>query len=330
MHADSTTAVLENARSAASTALRERGVRYDNVHAMKHDCEVVGWALDYYQIEPGRLTAFVAARKVGDIWMMTKQVNLRIEVVGAPPDDHFTIISPDAGQEAWANGFRLRDSDALLLRPEAAVHLVGGPTTVVQAHVPFGMLRRAGMDGEDFRSIDNRDGALVVNLASDVAGSLRRLMSSAIVATQRLDGQERRELKLAASAGTVIRQAVRQHRRAQLGRSEPWRTISRAREYIEANLHRPIRVKHVGDYAAASVSKLERTFQRELCVTPSRYILARRLHAVNRDLGSVGHGDIKISDLAMQYGFRHLGRFSAAYRAQFGELPSQTLQARLA
>ena len=89
-----------------------------------------------------------------------------------------------------------------------------------------------------------------------------------------------------------------------------------------------MQVRNVSDFAAASVSKLERIFQRELSVTPSQYILARRLHAVNRELESVENNGTRISDLAMQYGFRHLGRFSAAYRSHFGELPSQTLQAQ--
>ncbi len=328
MQADSISAVSEDSHSATANALFNRGAEYDNVHDMKHDCEVVGWNLDYHQIDPGRFSAFVAARKVGDIWVMIKQVNLRIEVLGTPPTDHITIISPDAGQSLWTNGFRLEESDALLLQPDASVHLLGGPTTVVQAHIPTGLLRRLGMSDSDIRTIANRDGALVVNLASEAARSLRWLMSSAVFAQDRFAGQEREALKLAASAGRVALSAINQQRHADVPRSESWRTISRAREFIETNLHRPIKMRHVSDYAAASVSKLERTFQRELCITPSRYILVRRLHAVHCNLKSVIRRDAKVSDLAMQYGFRHLGRFSAAYRAHFGELPSQTLQAQ--
>ena len=300
-------------------------MRYDNVHDMKRDCEVVGWDLDYHQIEPGRLTAYVAARKVGDIWVMIKQVNLQIDVVGTPPDDHVTLISPDTGQTVWANGFRLDDSGALLLQPNAALHLSGGPTTVVQAHVPFAALRRLGMSDEEIRFVYSRDGALAVSLASVAAEPLRWLLNYSILADNHSARQDR---MLADSAGLVIKRAIERQSSCPTPRSEPWRTISRAREFIESNLHRPINIRHVSDHAVASVSKLERTFRRELRVTPSRYVLARRLSAVNRDLKSIEPGHSKISDLAMHYGFTHLGRFSAAYRAQFGELPSETLQAQ--
>ena len=79
-------------------------------------------------------------------------------------------------------------------------------------------------------------------------------------------------------------------------------------------------------YSATSLSKLERTFRRELQMSPSQYILARRLAAVNRELLDFRSGTKKISAIAMQFGFNHLGRFSGAYRDQYGELPSETLR----
>ncbi len=324
------TVELETSGSAASRALRERAVRHDNVHDIKRACAIVGWDLDFHQIQPGNLSARVAAGKTGDTRVIIYQVNLRIEVIGAPSGNHVTLISPDAGHTVWTNGFRLEDSNALLLPPHACLHLVGGPTALIQAQVPTRLLRQFGVSDPDLQSIDNRDGAMVVNLEPHAADSLRSLMSSVAFPESKLAGQEHRDFKLAALTGDLMRWAIEQGQRARIPRSDSWRTISRAREYIEANLHRTIRMGHISNYACASVSKIERIFQRELCMTPWHYILARRLHAVNRDLRTVNGGGVKIFDVAVQHGFQHHGRFSATYRSHFGELPSETLRAQIA
>jgi AraC-like DNA-binding protein len=61
-------------------------------------------------------------------------------------------------------------------------------------------------------------------------------------------------------------------------------------------------------------------------MSPSQYVLARRLGAVNRELAASRSETWRISDIAPKYGFSHLGRFSGAYHRHFGELPSQTLR----
>ncbi len=113
------------------------------------------------------------------------------------------------------------------------------------------------------------------------------------------------------------------------GRTSPanaWFTIKRACEFIEAHLAEPIPIGKVSAYSATSLSRLERTFRSELQMSPSRYILTRRLAAANRKLKDANSNDTQVAQIAMDYGFNHLGRFAGAYRAHFGELPSDTLR----
>ena len=50
-----------------------------------------------------------------------------------------------------------------------------------------------------------------------------------------------------------------------------------------------------------------------------------RLAGVHRNLEQ-GGGPGVVAEVAMSWGFNHLGRFSADYRRSFGESPSDTLR----
>ena len=71
----------------------------------------------------------------------------------------------------------------------------------------------------------------------------------------------------------------------------------------------------------------ERTLQlhfRQLVGTsPRRWDLLMRLHGARRELMAAGSGSGRVTGIALRWGFEHLGRFSAAYREQFGVAPSQ-------
>jgi AraC family ethanolamine operon transcriptional activator len=76
-----------------------------------------------------------------------------------------------------------------------------------------------------------------------------------------------------------------------------------------------------------SISTLERAFREELGVGPKGYLLTQRLNAVRRDLLNADP-DERVSQIAIRWGFWHMGKFAADYRLAFGELPSQSLSAR--
>jgi AraC-like DNA-binding protein len=74
----------------------------------------------------------------------------------------------------------------------------------------------------------------------------------------------------------------------------------------------------------------ERTL-RKCCVkflglSPSRYILLRRLNLVRARLRRADPATATVAEVAFRYHFSELGRFAADYRALFGETPSETLK----
>ena len=62
--------------------------------------------------------------------------------------------------------------------------------------------------------------------------------------------------------------------------------------------------------------------QEAVGVLPRDYVRQRRLERVHELLQSPAVRSV--TEVALDHGFLHLGRFSEAYRKRFGELPSQT------
>lgn len=71
---------------------------------------------------------------------------------------------------------------------------------------------------------------------------------------------------------------------------------------------------------------LERAFRDVIGVTPRRYLTLERLSRVRRDIIKEYRGADRrsVTDIALNWGFLHLGRFSGQYKGHFGELPSAT------
>jgi AraC-like DNA-binding protein len=90
----------------------------------------------------------------------------------------------------------------------------------------------------------------------------------------------------------------------------------------------PVGLAELAGAALASERALQYAFRDILGMTPTSYQRICALHSVRHDLRHAGLGET-VSDIAMRWGFWHLGRFSATYRGMFAELPSATRQLSL-
>jgi len=106
-------------------------------------------------------------------------------------------------------------------------------------------------------------------------------------------------------------------------------TISRAArmavDLLEAHPERPWKVAELAQRVGVSTRTLQEAFQRDLDTTPLEYWRRTRLDRAYTDLLAADATATSVTEIAAHWGFFHLGRFSQAYRAQFQELPSQTL-----
>jgi AraC-like DNA-binding protein len=117
--------------------------------------------------------------------------------------------------------------------------------------------------------------------------------------------------------------------RSDRSRQTQGRIVQRAEDYALAHAGEPIYVTDLCRAAAASERSLEVAFKANLGLTPMAYLLRLRLHRARSSLQAARrNGGATVSAIALDWGFWHFGDFSRAYKACFGEAPSQTLHGR--
>jgi transcriptional regulator GlxA family with amidase domain len=102
--------------------------------------------------------------------------------------------------------------------------------------------------------------------------------------------------------------------------------IWRAERYFRANFHAAVTMSALADVTGVSKRTLQEGFQRFRGKAPSQVARDLRLDLAHEAL--MLHAFEKVTGVALEFGFTHLGRFAQAYAARFGESPSDTLRRR--
>lgn len=101
--------------------------------------------------------------------------------------------------------------------------------------------------------------------------------------------------------------------------------ITRAQAYIEHNAHLPLTASDISDHVGVSIRSLFAGYRKYRNTSPMQYLKEVRLDAAHAQLCAPA-SDTTVTQAALDWGFGHLGEFSAAYQRRFGELPSTTLR----
>ncbi|MBY3382430.1 helix-turn-helix transcriptional regulator [Rhizobium laguerreae] len=103
------------------------------------------------------------------------------------------------------------------------------------------------------------------------------------------------------------------------------RHVKWAIDFMQEHIAEPISLNDIALAAKVSVRTLQQGFRQFRQTTPMSYLQDLRMAAAHRDLLDSDEKQA-IADIALRWGFTHLGRFAAEYRKRFGQLPSQTLK----
>ncbi|MER7575754.1 AraC family transcriptional regulator [Streptomyces sp. NPDC126514] len=108
------------------------------------------------------------------------------------------------------------------------------------------------------------------------------------------------------------------------------RAVRRAMAYCEDHAADPVSVADMAAAARVSPRTLQERFRVDFGTTPVAYLRRVRLDHVHQDLLRIADGSASgtVAEVATRWGFTHLGRFAAAYREVYGQVPSRTAQGR--
>ena len=109
------------------------------------------------------------------------------------------------------------------------------------------------------------------------------------------------------------------------GSAAPHAQVRRAMDYMRDHIDAPLRLGDIAKDCGMSLRSLQAGFQRDLGISPGRWLRAQRLERAHDTLLAAIPGSTTVTEVALRWGFPHLGEFAARYSARFGEKPSETL-----
>ncbi|MEQ1964746.1 AraC family transcriptional regulator [Xenorhabdus khoisanae] len=102
------------------------------------------------------------------------------------------------------------------------------------------------------------------------------------------------------------------------------RHVRKVQEYLQAHAHEPITVEQLAQIAGVSLRSLYSGFKEFLDISPMQYLRNLRMEHVRTEL--LAGEATSVTGIALRWGFAHMGRFSAEYKARYGETPSESLK----
>ena len=102
--------------------------------------------------------------------------------------------------------------------------------------------------------------------------------------------------------------------------------VTRVEEFIDVNADRPLTIADLAAHAGVGASTLFAGFREHRSASPIAYLKGVRMRRAREALKSASSGQTTVTEVALRWGFTHLGRFAADYRRWFGESPSDTLR----
>jgi AraC-like DNA-binding protein len=300
--------------------------RFNDVNT--HASAILGWQQTYDQISAGsahtELTHLTAER----FQIFRECLDKRVVQHGAAPARRFCLALPAGSAGAGVfQGSSVGSADVTLLH--------SGQEFFV--HAPEGMdLLAVSVDADRLEQLAEREFSAQelralnrttrLNVSPAFLGAIRLQLQGLIDAALQGEALVEAQLEdLLLECMLVLLDRVSQDGGGRGGSVAVSAYLVRQAHQMALDcLDEPLSVLQICERLDVSRSTLQRSFLGVTGLSPVEYLRAVRLNAVRQRLQSTAAEQFTVARVANDLGFTHLGHFSGAYRALFGELPSHT------
>ena len=292
-----------------ATALRVQAFTTGDVAAQ---CSATpGWVQHYQQMSPGHFFGQIRYLDLQGVHVYEESMNTRVEQhFNAPPGALAFCFDGSDNALYLLNG----ESRNTWITPEnyREVAVVFGPQ-FVQRHG----LDLAKLEGLFMAPLTGQQNVLFTRWLS---GTLTRLAS-----THDPIGRDALTQQLLDDCLFILDNAcVGLDHSSLQRRSEERRLMVRIGEWAADAPDETANLLELAQIAGVPLRQLQQGFKTYTGISPAQWLRLRRLNGARRELLSTT--DTTVAEVAMNWSFWHLGRFSNSYRALFQELPSETLK----
>lgn len=229
------------------------------------------------------------------------------------------------GPTMYWDGTEIRPDQVAIVRSGAGyVSRLTGPTS-------WGAMTMSDADMESFCDASPgaraafATGCVVVTPPAAALARLRMLHSSAEYLGETSEEYARwLERALIATMAEVV--GFDGGRSDTMARQHHQMIIRRFMEVLDSQPAGTAYMQDISDAIGVSSRTLRMACQTQLGVSPTQYLLLRRMGLARRALRKADPGVTRVTDVATEFGFLELGRFAVKYRQIFGETPSSTLR----
>lgn len=299
----------------------------------EHAASLSLWDQQYEQVSAGRFRGHIENLAIGPAQVFRERTEQAVLQRGTARPGTLTLAVPlPHSADGWFCGHRLAPGQAFSLRADLEFELVThGSFDVLALCLDRDFLDdyATRVDGTGLSGTDASTHVLAGDETrnADLRELLLSCLGSASTRSSRLDPQAMQRSLVHALCDALLARL----RRAPLPEAPlphdtaptRQRVVREAREYMRLHAHEAIDVPELCEVLHVSRRTLQYAFQDVLQLSPVTYLRVLRLNGVRRDLRR--GGPEAVADHAARWGFWHLPRFAADYRALFDERPSETL-----